>query len=248
MNLFTKDVTFRTWIVVWKTHCLSLCGAALAGVYRWLVRVWSLVNDHVAAREKIAQSREQHVSTVEKKSIQSVEFAMHETIRSVTNALQDKYSFNTAISDLMKLSNVLRSEQASVGTHTAFSDALRSLIVMLSPAAPHLGAELWSVMSAVPASNSFASQWTVKDTVFDQKWPIFDESVLVKDTMDISVQIAGKFRGSLSVPMDIASSDEELTLFFLSSDLGKKWLPDQSKITKVVIPQSRKMIGFVLRK
>lgn len=113
-----------------------------------------------------------------------VEVKLHKTIHTVTNDLQN-LRFNTAIAAMMEYLNVLRADQ-----RTITQAEIKPLIVMLAPFAPHLAEELWE-------------QFGHSESIFTgAQWPAFDEAKIRSDTVEIGVQINGKVRGSVSIPID----------------------------------------------
>lgn len=116
-----------------------------------------------------------------------LESLMHKTIKKVTEDI-DTLKFNTAIAAMMTLVNKMY-EIGSVSR-----DDLKTLALLFNPFAPHMTEELWEVMN-------------FGGTVTDQKWPSFDESKCVDDTIEIAVQVNGKVRAKLNVAADIEASD-----------------------------------------
>ena len=113
-----------------------------------------------------------------------VEVKLHKTIHTVTNDLQN-LRFNTAIAAMMEYLNVLRADQ-----RTITQAEIEPLIVMLAPFAPHVAEELWE-------------QFGHSESIFTgAQWPTFDEAKIRSDTVEIGVQINGKVRGSVSIPID----------------------------------------------
>jgi leucyl-tRNA synthetase len=113
--------------------------------------------------------------------------ALHKSIKKVAEDIE-KLHFNTAISTLMELLNVLESKK-SVSLSTA-----KAIALMLSPLAPHLSEELWEFLGG-------------KGFAMDQSWPKFDPRHLVQSTLTIVVQVNGKVRGSIEVAADANESD-----------------------------------------
>lgn len=108
--------------------------------------------------------------------------AAHAAVQSVTRALDETHSFNTAVSDLMKLSNTLKPH----ASRTDATWAIRALVVMLAPAAPHIAAELWHEMRDLPGGGI---GWQPHLPVFEQRWPDVDENALRANTVDFPVQV-----------------------------------------------------------
>jgi leucyl-tRNA synthetase len=147
----------------------------ILGIVRFVNRLWRVLSEKV-----------------NKKSIQDkphVLAAIHKTIKKVSEDIQVLH-FNTAISALMELLNVLEKEESfSVNTG-------RTIALLFTPLAPHLAEELWSMFEG-------------KGFVIEQSWPQYDPKMIIDRTMTIVVQVNGKVRGELSVPTD-ASKEQIL--------------------------------------
>ncbi len=146
----------------------------------------------------------------------SVAQKLHRTIRKVsadTEALQ----YNTAIATMMEYVNVLR----DLGHGTR--DTLEPLIVMLAPYAPHIAEELWEVMGH-------------KTSVFEAKWPSYDERLASAGDVEIAVQVNGKLRSRLTVPRGMAEKD---VLARVLADEAVKKFVDGQKVKKVIYVQDR---------
>ena len=232
---------------------------AINGVHRWLGRVWSTVHDAVDAWKEAELDAKDGVGGAgapadgdggaAAAAAAEVEHATHAAIVSITAALGDKHSFNTAVSDLMKLTNALRAVPAEHRATREYVEGVRALLVMLAPAAPHIASELWSKLASLPAA---AEQgWKREADVLVQRWPTADVTILEQSEMEVAIQIGGKFRGSLMVPSSVMdeADPEVLVNMVAETALGQKWLPeDTSLIVRTIIPQNKKMVGFVLAK
>ena len=197
--------------------------ADVEGQFRFLQRLWRLV-------DSACQEGDQHVSlstdsVVELPSEfteleQTVRRAVHTAIVEVGDDLSGDFQFNTAISELMKLSNALSGELAQL--HPAVrSEALSVLVRLLAPFAPHLAEEFWHRLAG-------------EGSVHQQPWPKHDPSALVKDTIELVIQVKGKVRGSLQVP---ANADKaSLEQLALASDVAAKWLEGQPPRRVIVVP------------
>lgn len=147
---------------------------------------------------------------------------LNSTISKVTNDMET-FSFNTAVSALMILSREL--ENMSQISKDDFLIFLR----LLSPLAPHVTEELWYMLEQ-------------DDSIHKSQWPKIDISKIIKDEVTIMVQINGKIRGELNIPLD-SSQDDALDRVMALETL-KRWLIDQ-KIKKVVFIKNR-LINIVL--
>ncbi len=125
---------------------------------------------------------------------------MHRTIKAVTNDLE-QLSFNTAIARMMEFTNFFLKEEVRPKT------AMQRFVLLLSPFAPHLAEELWQALHS-PLSRSGRGaggegSTSSESTLAYQPWPIFDESAIREDTIEIPVQINGKLRWRIQVPAGI---------------------------------------------
>lgn len=152
------------------------------GVSRFLARVWRLMMQENQAGEWVLSGDLQDVEP--QKSELKV---LHATIKKVTADIET-LSFNTAISQMMILVNAF--------TNTAIKpvSALRSLLLLLNPFAPHLTSELWQILA-----ERFPE---VGGNITEQRWPTYDEHFLVEDEIEIVLQVNGKLRDKITVPLD----------------------------------------------
>jgi leucyl-tRNA synthetase len=156
--------------------------------------------------------------------------AVHGAITAVQADLEGNLQFNTAISELMKLSNAMAGliEAASPGVA---QEALRSLLLLLAPFAPHLAEELWQKLGGDGDSDGNGDG---AGSIHRQRWPVADAAALVRDTIPLVIQVKGKVRGSLDVPADADSAT--LEQLALASDIAQKWLEGQPPRRVIVVP------------
>jgi leucyl-tRNA synthetase len=195
--------------------------ADVEGQFRFLNRVWRLVLGH---GELQAQ---QTTTKPEAKAEKNLRRTIHTAIKEVSEDLDGDYQLNTAISELMKLSNALNDYPAK--TSPAFREGIDVLIRLLAPFAPHITEELWAMLGQ-------------SDSVHAQPWPVLDESALVADEVTIVIQIKGKTRGTIQAP---ASSDRpQLEALARTSDIAQKYIGDQPIKKVIVVPG--KLVNFVI--
>src|SRR5204862_5684609 len=181
----------------------------LDGSFRFLVRVWRLV-DHWA--ETIGGEGIPACGNDCTESERALRRKTHDTIRRVTVDIEERMHLNTAVSSLMELVNELYgfSEGTAHGTPTraeppvgaterpqaiaVLREALDALVVMLSPFAPHTAEEMWQMLGH--AGGLMAAQW-----------PSFDPEIAKADEVVVPVQINGKVRARLTVPASLAEDD-----------------------------------------
>ena len=154
--------------------------------------------------------------------------AVHTAITEISDDLDGDYQFNTAVSELMKLSNAMASHLE--GSSDVFAaEALRNLFILLAPFAPHLAEELWLKLAGRTPSDALEQH-----SIHRQSWPQADATALVRDTIELVIQIKGKVRGSLEVP---ANADRAtLERLALGSDIAAKWLEGKAPSRVIVVP------------
>lgn len=201
--------------------------ADVEGQYRFLNRVWLLVNEFIdnpnSAQDKTFDASE--LSKGEK----DLRRAIHTAIKEITEDLNGDYQFNTAVSELMKLSNALRDSKEK--NSPVYREGIETLILLLAPFAPHLCEELWSKLGH-------------SDSVHTQDWLSFDENALTVDEITLVIQIMGKTRGTISVPA--SSSKDELEKYARASEVAQRYI-DGKEVKKVIVVPG-KLVNFVVPK
>jgi leucyl-tRNA synthetase len=144
-----------------------------------------------------------------------------------------RFSFNTAISAVMELVNAMykyREEQKDAFNVELFRFAVVNLVVILSPFTPHVCEEMWQHMEG-------------EGLVYDQLWPEFDEAALVKDTVEIVVQINGKVKDKMSIPADAGKEDMEKAA--MESDKIKELTAGKNIVKVIAVPG--KLVNIVAK-
>ena len=196
--------------------------ADVEGQYRFLNRVWTLVTGFDSSN---VGKQSGDLSKDEK----SLRRAIHTAIKEITEDLTGDYQFNTAVSELMKLSNALK--DAKCEKSAIYLEGIETLVLLLAPFAPHIAEELWSSLGNTKS-------------VHQQQWREVDESALTVDEITLVVQIMGKTRGTIQVP---AGSDKAaLEKFATESDIAQKYI--EGKEVKKVIVVPNKLVNFVVPK
>ena len=205
--------------------------ADVEGQYRFLQRIWRLVDGACTRGLQLlevggevgvttAQFDNKSLSTSEKE----LRRAVHTAIDAISEDLEGEYQFNTAISELMKLSNAMAEHLEDASAPIA-KEAIHTLLVLLAPFAPHLAEELWQRLGANPDNTS---------SIHAQCWPQTDHSALLRDTIELVIQVKGKMRGSLAVP---ANADKAtLEMLALKSEIAQKWLEGKPPSRVIVVP------------
>ncbi|MFZ9229461.1 MAG: leucine--tRNA ligase [Prochlorococcaceae cyanobacterium] len=193
--------------------------ADVEGQFRFLQRIWRQVQSALERGLSLEAGVPAGVSASNDAETE-LRRSVHSAIAAISEDLQDPYQFNTAIAELMKLSNAMASHLESCGDAVA-TEATGSLLVLLAPFAPHLAAELWQQLGG-------------GGSVHEQPWPNCDASALVRDTIPLVIQIKGKVRGNLEVPAD--ADKATLEQLALTSDIAAKWLEGKAPSRVIVVP------------
>jgi len=205
--------------------------ADVEGQFRFLNRVWRLVTEFAAPPSVRAGTGAPPLQGGEKdtlsKAEQDLRRAIHIAIKEVSDDLEGEYQFNTAVSEMMKLSNALT--DAKCKDSPIYAEGINTLIRLLAPFAPHMADELWQLIG-----NS--------ESVHTQTWPMVDASALVTDEITLVIQVMGKTRGTIQVPS--GADKAALENFARESDLAKRHL--EGKEIKKVIVVPGKLVNFVV--
>ena len=202
--------------------------ADVEGQFRFLQRLWRLVDGACARDLQLSAVIELTAAEFANATLTASELelrrAVHTAIAEISEDLDGEYQFNTAISELMKLSNVM-AEHLEAASASVAKEALHTLLVLLAPFAPHLAEELWLRLGANPDNNC---------SIHAQNWPHPDPAALVRETIDLVIQVKGKMRGSLAVP---ANADKAtLEQLALKSEIAQKWLEGKPPSRVIVVP------------
>ena len=196
--------------------------ADVEGQYRFLQRLIRLVDSFTNTDSNISINTSIKIADFTDLSDNECEIrrAVHSAIEAITEDLSGDFQLNTAISELMKLSNALSGSLHNISANVA-AEALSILVRLLAPFAPHLAEEFWMKLGGT-------------DSVHLQPWPIHDPSALIKDTIELVIQVKGKVRGTIQVPANADKSTlEQLTL---ASDIAIKWLEGKEPRRVIVVP------------
>ncbi|WP_409996014.1 leucine--tRNA ligase [Cyanobium sp. ATX 6E8] len=198
--------------------------ADVEGQFRFLQRLWRLVDGAVGQGQGLGDGGSSTASSSLSPEDKALRRAVHTAISEISDDLDGDYQFNTAVSELMKLSNAM-GEHLQGASAAVASEALRTLLVLLAPFAPHLAEELWQRLGGNPDGQT---------SVHHQAWPSADASALVRDTIPLVIQVKGKVRGNLEVPAD--ADKATLEQLALASEIATKWLEGKAPSRVIVVP------------
>ncbi|MGI5829697.1 MAG: leucine--tRNA ligase [Bradymonadia bacterium] len=189
----------------------------VSGVHRFLTRCWRLlVNDEDEDKPRAHERIKESAMDLETTTI------LHQSIKKIGVDIENLH-FNTAISQLMVLLNHL-SKLAVLPR-----EAAETLVLLLSPFAPHIAEELWELLGHAPS-------------ISQQPWPSYDESKTVLQTITMAIQVQGKLRGTISVSKD----EERETILSLAKEIPAVAKQLENKEIKKTILVPNKIVNFIV--
>ena len=200
------------------------------GSFRFLGRVWRIVYHYQdVLAEKVTQYNPAELSEAGKE----LRRVLHTSIKKVTDDIEQRFNFNTAISAMMELVNALYAYKEAEKTPHAglIYEVVSNLLKLLSPFVPHITEELWHGVISEEGS------------IHEEKWPKYDEAAMKVDNIEIALQVNGKLKGRLVVPA--AATKDELEKLALAEPHIAETV-DTSKIVKVVCVPGR-LVNIVVK-
>ncbi|AGA70430.1 leucyl-tRNA synthetase [Desulfitobacterium dichloroeliminans LMG P-21439] len=205
------------------------------GCYRFLNRVWRLA----AQYEDVLKGQ----SSGEAASVQGRNFGeldkaakdmrrqTHQAIQRVTSDIGVRFNFNTAVSSIMELVNALYlyKEQPNVNVAAA-SEAMESVLLLLSPFAPHMTEEIWSQLGH-------------EESIHRMEWPKVDERALVQDEVTVVLQVNGKLKDRIQVSAQISAEELEAQVRLLPK--LEEWTQGKQIVKIITVPG--KLINVVVK-
>lgn len=180
----------------------------IAGVYRFLNRVWVLVQEYLES-DKTFTGNDNKLRRIQ-----------HKTIRRVTDDFH-RMSFNTAISALMEYTNELYRLKVEGFSGDAWHEALHTLALLIAPFAPHMADEIHQELGG-------------KGLVQNTAWPVWDDALIVDETLTIIVQVNGKLRAKLDVATD--ESEENIKALALAHDNVAVFVGNKKPAKVIYVP------------
>jgi len=208
------------------TQSLEWSDAGVEGAHRFLKRLWHRVYQH--SETGAANALDAGSLNKDQKALRN---QVHSTIAKITDDMARRHTFNTAIAAVMELVNALYkfnddSEQGQAVTQ----EALEACVLLLSPIAPHITHSLWHNLGH-------------ENAVIDQPWPQVDEAALVKDEIQIIVQVNGKLRARIDVPAD--ATREQIEQIAVNDDNVLRFTEDKTVVKVIVVPG--KLVNVVVK-
>jgi leucyl-tRNA synthetase len=201
----------------------------IRGSFRFLNRIWNLVIGHAGAMAEIGR-------TSDPAALDAADLAVwrryHRTVKKVTEDIEDRFSFNTAVAAIMELVNELAPYAGGEPDPSLLRKTIDGLILLLSPFTPFVCEELWRRTGH-------------EDAVLEQAWPDHNASALAEETIEIPVQINGKLRARVTVSADVAQDADALTEAALAHQRIQANLKGREIVKAIAVPG--KMVSFVVK-
>ena len=193
------------------------------GAHRFLRRLWTAVDNHDPVLEL-------DLSLDFNEKQKALRYKTHKTIRKVTDDIGRRYKFNTAIAAVMELLNAINKfKNENQEGKVVIQEALESIVLLLSPITPHICHALWGELGH-------------KEALIYSSWPKMDESVLVKNEVELIIQVNGKLRSRITVDIDTPQETIEAmvvadknVLRHVEEKLIKKMIYIKGKLVNVVV-------------
>ena len=202
------------------------------GAHRFLNRVWRFAMGH---REQLAGVAADSSRVPSADGLKELRRRIHWTIKKVTDDIEQRFHFNTAIAAIMELHNTVSAvsgdDLQQEGGAALVKAALETEIVLLAPFVPHVTSELWERLGH-------------DENLAEVAWPEYDEAALVQENRLIVVQVNGKLRGKVSVPADAEAEHIETTAMadprvasFIDGRLIRRVVQVPGRLVNIVLMQ-----------
>jgi len=203
---------------------LEWSDSGVEGANRFLKRLWKTVYDH-HAKGKIESYKEGELSDQTK----NLRFELHHTIQKITDDIQRRHSFNTAISSVMELMNTFaKVEGEDAVTLSVKQEVIQNVILLLNPFVPHICHALWDHLFNNP--------------IDQEPWPKADSNALIKNEYALVIQVNGKLRGNMLVSADLEQKDIE-RMALENADV-KRFIGHENNVKKMIFVP-KKLINIV---
>ncbi|MBF8982154.1 leucine--tRNA ligase [Lutibacter sp. B2] len=195
------------------------------GCHRFLNRVWRVV---VELKDSINCKEVQSNMTKEDKHLK---YTIHNTIKRVTEDIEERFNFNTAISAIMELVNeIYKYKEIENKNSDLLKEAVDTLVILIAPFAPHITEELWRILG-------------YETSVHNQAWPKYEEAAIVKDEIDIVIQVNGKVKDRMTISSNL--SKEEMEKEALVNDKIVSAIEGKQIVKIIAVP--KKLVNIVVK-
>jgi leucyl-tRNA synthetase len=206
--------------------------SGIAGIQRFLGKVYRFVVRHAGST---ANERAQTLpATSLSPQARQIQRKLHQTIKRVSDDFQGRWHFNTCISAIMELVNMLYDMEEAIADNAIplpfLAEAQRSLVLLLAPFAPYLAHELWEMLGE-------------KGNLLKTPWPKYDAALAKEEELEIPVQVNGKLRGRIVVSAD--ATENFVLERALADEKVRSAIAGKQLVNKIFVPG--KLVNFVVR-
>lgn len=195
------------------------------GSFRFINRVYRMVYDFSQYYSEVPESYE-----ISGDADKNMAYWLNYAIKKVSDDIGERFNFNTAISTIMELVNEMYRYKEGTVNPGLFGAAIKDLIIMLAPFVPHVTEEMWEHLG-------------YEGSVHDQSWPEYDEKALVKDTVEIVVQVNGKIKEKLDIAGGLSREEMEKTA--MENEKVKGLIEGKNVVKVIAVPG--KLINIVVK-
>ena len=195
------------------------------GSFRFINRVYRMVYDFSQNYSEVPESYE-----ISGDADKNMAYWLNYAIKKVSDDIGERFNFNTAISTIMELVNEMYRYKEGTVNPGLFGAAIKDLIIMLAPFVPHVTEEMWEHLG-------------YEGSVHDQSWPEYDEKALVKDTVEIVVQVNGKIKEKLDIAGGLSREEMEKTA--IENEKVKGLIEGKNVVKVIAVPG--KLINIVVK-
>lgn len=204
---------------------LEWSDTGVEGSYRFLNRVWRLIDE---LKDVIPASGTPVVIGDQDKELN---FVLNTSVKRVTDDIRERFNFNTAVSAIMEMVNEIYKHKAMEKPNYALLRlAVDQLVVILSPFVPHICEEMWTILGH-------------SEGIINAEWPKYDPAALVKDEIEVVVQINGKVKDKMNVPSGLSKEDFEKLA--MENSRTKELIGEKTVVKVICVPG--KLVNIVVK-
>ncbi|MGP0017396.1 MAG: leucine--tRNA ligase [Candidatus Sulfotelmatobacter sp.] len=207
--------------------------SGVEGIQRFLGRVYRFLVRNASSSSGVPHA-ELLPGTTLPPAARAIQRKLHQTIKRVSDEYQGRWHFNTCISAIMELVNVLYGAEEAIARNEVpapfLADVLRNLVLLLAPFAPYLAHELWEMLGE-------------KGNLLKAPWPKFDAELAKEEELEIPVQVNGKLRSRVIVPAD--ATEETVLARALADEKVLAFIPGKQVVKRIYVPG--KLVNIVVK-
>ncbi len=196
------------------------------GSFRFINRVYRAVYEY--SQKFAADATDSY--EINNDADKNMAYWMNYAIKKASDDIGERFNFNTAISTIMELVNEMYKYKEGEVNASLYAEVIKNLIIMVAPFVPHVAEEMWEHLG-------------YEGSVHEQSWPEYDESALVKDTVEIVVQINGKIKEKINIPGDL--SKDEMEKIAMENEQVKGLTEGKNVVKIIAVPN--KLINIVVK-